>query len=47
MPWATGFEGVSDIHFQAGKAGGFTMYLTDTGFGFPGAGKVYAIALAK
>lgn len=47
IAWATGFEGVSDIHFQPGKAGGFTMYLTDTGFGVPGAGKVYAIAKAK
>jgi hypothetical protein len=39
--WASGFEGVADIRFVPGGAGGFTMYMVD------GHDSVFAISRAK
>jgi len=39
--WASGFEGVADIHFEPGGKGGFTMYIVTNG-----SGEVYAISKA-
>jgi hypothetical protein len=41
--WASGFGGVADIHFEPGKRGGFTMYISDG----QSPGHVYAISKAK
>jgi hypothetical protein len=38
--WASGFGGVADIHFEPGKKGGFTMYISDG----QSSGHVYAIS---
>jgi hypothetical protein len=38
--WASGFTGAADIHFEPGKKGGFTMYVSDG----KNPGHVYAIS---
>jgi len=41
--WGSGFTGAADIHFEPGKRGGFTMYVSDG----QNPGHVYAISKAK
>jgi hypothetical protein len=41
--WASGFPGAADIHFEPGKRGGFTMYISDG----HNPGHVFAVSKAK